>query len=198
MVAAEGQIMLNKLSNFIARRYSLRLMIGLFLGVAFFFWLFNFSTLPLSGPELKKVSNGEDLLDVRFYYSAQEAYRAMERYGVEGRALYLRFLAADFIFAPLYGFAFALLFTRLTSTLFPSSSNWRKLNLLPIGIAMADIAENICIFLLLQMYPEQIHLVGTLAGIATLTKWVLTIVAFIFLVLTSPILLVKRLGFKRE
>jgi len=39
-----------------------------------FFWLFNFSALPLSDPEMKRVSGGEGLLDLRFYYSAQEAF----------------------------------------------------------------------------------------------------------------------------
>jgi len=190
--------MLNKLNNFIARRYSLRLMIGLFLGVAFFFWLFNFSTLPLSGPELRKLSSGEDLLDVRTYYSAQEAFRAMERYGTAGRALYIRFLAADFIFAPLYGLAFALLFTRLASTLFAPSSPWNRMNLLPIGIAMADIAENLCILVILQMYPDQKHLVGSLAGIATLAKWVLSMAALAFLTLSSLFLLARRFEPKRK
>jgi len=193
---AHGQCMLNKLSSLIARRYSLRLMITLFFAVAFFFWLFNFSTLPLSNPELKRIGNGGELLDTRSYYSAQEAFQAMERYGAEGRALYRRFLAADFIFAPTYGLAFALLFTRLAIALFGPSSSWVRLNVLPIGIAVADVAENIGIFLLLQTYPAQHIVLGSLAGIATLVKWTLTVVALVFLAL-AVLLLVKRLGSSR-
>jgi len=188
--------MLNKLSSFIARRYSLRLMIALFIAVAFFFWTFNFSSLPLSNPELKRISNGGELLDTRIYYSAQEAFRAMERYGVEGRALYRRFLAADFIFAPTYGLAFALLFTRLTIALFGPSSSWVRFNVLPIGIAVADVAENTGIFLLLQTYPAQHSVLGSLAGIATLVKWSLTVIALVFVALTG-LLLVKRFGSSR-
>lgn len=185
--------MLIKLSNATAHLYSGRLMIALFLGVAFFFWLFNFSSFPVSDPELRRLSNGEGLLDVRFYYTAQEAFRAMDRYGVPGRALYLRFLALDSIFAPLYGLAFSLLFTRLTRKIHYSTSRWNKTNLLPIAIATTDITENVCLFLLLEAFPKKYHVVGSLAGIATLTKWCLTIVTLGVLIFQCLYLVMRRL-----
>jgi hypothetical protein len=151
-------------------------MLVLFAGAAFFFWLFSFSSLPLSSPELRKLSNGEDLLDIRFHYSAEEAFQALDRYGTAGRALYLRFLAADCIFAPIYGFAFALLMTRLSRGILSPSSRLNRINLLPLLIVTSDLAENTFIFLLIQTYPKQNYLVGSLAGIATLTKWSLTVV----------------------
>jgi hypothetical protein len=156
-------------------------MAGLLICTACFFWLFNFSTLPLSNPELKRVSGGEGLLDLRLYYSAQEAFRTIESYGAGGRALYLRFLAADFIFVPIYGLAFALLFTRLALTLWGRASSRIVVNLLPLGIALADFVENSCLLFLLTGYPERRLFVGALAGMATLTKQALTFSALLFL-----------------
>ncbi len=190
--------MFARISDAVARLYSRRLLIALFAGVAFFFWLFNFSTLPLSASELEKLSDGEDLLDVRLYYSATDAFRAMDRYGADGRALYLRFLAADVVFLVTYGLAFALLFSRFAMILFGPSTPWIKVNLLPLGIALADCIENLFIFLLLIIYPGHNLLVGTLAGIATLIKWTLTAFALAGMLAAIMLLLARRLGFTRR
>jgi hypothetical protein len=190
---SQGGNVLLRLSNSIARLYSRKLLFFLFLAIAFFFWLFNFSSLPLSEPELKRLSNGEGLLDTRFYYTAPEAFRAMDRYGTAGRALYLRFLAFDSIFAPLYGFAFALLITRVAAGLFDPASRWNSVNLLPLAIATADVAENACLLLLLTIYPAQNRLIGTLAGIATVTKWSLAIISIGVLTILCLTAAIQRL-----
>ena len=190
--------MLNNLSNFIARLYSLRLLLSLLAAIAFFFWLFNFSTLPLSNPALKLAGNGGELLDMRLYYSAQEAFREMDRYGARGRAVYLRFLSVDFLFALTYGLAFSLLLTRLTRALFGPASSWSRLNLLPIGIALMDWLENCCLLLMLIRFPEQNVFIGTAAGIATLAKWVLTAVTMAVLIVTGLLLLTRQLRSSRK
>jgi hypothetical protein len=186
--------MFARLSSAVVRLYSLRLMVGLLICAAFFFWLFNFSALPLSDPEMKRISNGEGLLDLRLYYSAQEAFRTIESYGAEGRALYLRFLAADFIFVPIYGLAFALLFTRLAIALWGRASSRLRVNLLPLGIALADFVENSCLLLLLAGYPEHSLFVGALAGMATLTKQMLTFSSLLFLAYSCLSLLTRGFG----
>lgn len=188
--------MLARISNAIANQYSLRLMIVLFAGAGFFFWMFNLSSLPLSTAELGRLSNGEDLFDVRLYYSAQEAFRVMDRYGAKGRAWYLRFLAADFLFLAIYGFAFSLLFTRMAIAIFGPSSSWIKVNLLPLGIALADSVENLCLLILFIVYPERSLLPATIAGIATFSKWTLTVAALICLVTAVVLIIAKRLGLK--
>lgn len=187
--------MLNQLSSFIVRRYSPLLMLALLVATSGFFWLFNFSnfSIPISNPQLVNISGGEGLLDLKFFYSAQEAYAILTQCGIEGRALYKRFLPADFIFLICYGFGFSLLFTRLSLTLHGPDSGWTKLNLLPLGIALADFAENILILLMLVMYPEKLPIVGTLAGYATLTKQFFTLVSLIILFVIIFQLLVRRL-----
>lgn len=193
----EENALFARISRTIAGLHSLRLMIILLAGAAFFFYLFNFSTLPLSNPELMRLSGGEGLLDLRLYYSAQEAFRAMEGYGAAGRDMYLRFMAADFVFLAIYGLGFALLFTRMATAISGPSSAWTRTNLLPLAIALADFTENIFIFLLLREYPEQHLLVGSLTGIATLAKQVLIALTLAVFAIMGVYISAKRLGIKR-
>ena len=87
--------MLKQLSQFMSEIHSPYLMYLLFVVAGGFFWLFNFSDLPLpiSNPQLVKIGGGEGLLDLKFFYTAQEAYAILTQYGEAGRA-YLRAVGA--------------------------------------------------------------------------------------------------------
>jgi hypothetical protein len=171
-------------------------MLVLLLASAEFFWLFNFSTLPLSNPELIKLSGREGLLDVMPYYSAQEAFSALSHYGAAGRALYLRFLAADFIFIFVYSFGFALLLTRALRSLGTNNNSWFLLNLLPFCIGFFDFIENVSILTMLILFPNTSSAIGTLSGVATLCKNILTVCTLFTVTSVCLILLMRRLGFK--
>lgn len=188
-------MMLKRLSQFMYRNYSPYLLFALFMPVIGFFLLFNFSNfnMPISNPQLINISGGEGLLDLEFFYTAQEAYVSLTKYGEDGRALYKNFLAADFIFALCYGFGFSLLFTRVLRALDQSESRWMKFNLLPLAIALADYIENIFIFSMLNLYPQHTQVVGTLAGIATLSKHLLIFVSLLFLLSGTVVLLVRKI-----
>lgn len=185
--------MFNTLSHAIAHRYSPRLMAALLLAVIGFFWLFNFSSFPLSNPQLVKLSGGEGLLDLKPFYSPHEAFAALGRYGTEGRALYRRYLAADFVFPWVYGFGFALLMTRTVRAVFGEKTPWLKLNLLPLAVAAFDYVENICILRMLSTYPEFSPSMGTLSGIATLGKTVLSAIGLLSLAIGGFVVLKGRL-----
>jgi hypothetical protein len=180
----------------IERHYSTPLTLVLLLASAGFFWLFNFSALPLSNPELVKLSGREGLLDLMPYYTAQEAYAILGHYGAAGRELYLRFLAADFVFILVYTFGFAFLMTRAVRAVCTHGNSWLCLNLLPFGIGIFDSVENLCILKMLSLYPDTAPVVGTLSGISTLCKYVLTLLALLSLAYIGLILLMRRLGFK--
>jgi hypothetical protein len=180
----------------IERHYSTPLMLVLLLASAGFFWLFNFSALPLSNPELKRLSRGQGLLDLMWYYTAQEAFAILCRYGTAGRELYLRFLAADFVFIPVYSLGFAFLMTRAVRAVCTQGNSWLWLNLLPFGIGIFDSVENLCILVMLNLYPDTAVVFGTLSGIATLCKSVLTLLALLSLGCIGLIWLMRRLGFK--
>lgn len=182
-----------RLSREVADLYSARWTLILLLAVAAFFWLFNFSSVPFSNPSLVRISGGQGLLDLIPFYSAQEAYSILGRYGAQGRELYLKFLAADFIFIPVYSLGFALLFTRAVRAKFGESDDWLWLNLLPIGIGLTDCLENLCILGMLLICPETNLALGSLSGLATLCKHVLTFVSLLCLGSLGVSLLIQRM-----
>ena len=188
---------INGVSRWINGRYSAGLMGGLFIVVVGFFWLFNFSSLPISNPAIIKISGQKGLLDTRLFYSARDAFAALSHYGEEGRRLYLAFLAADFIFILSYSVAFALLMTRVACSVCGKGSSWLRMNVLPLGIGFFDCVENICILVMLTTYPLNNIAIGTVSGIATLSKWLLTLVTGLCLAGGGMIMLLHRLGCRR-
>ncbi len=185
-----------EVSQWIERHYSTQFMLVLLLASAGFFWLFNFSKLPLSNPELVKLSGREGLLDAMPYYSAQEAFTSLNHYGAAGRALYFRFLAADFIFIFVYSFGFALLLTRTVRSLGTDNNPWFLLNVLPLCIGFFDFIENVSILTMLILFPNTNSAVGTLSGAATLCKNILTVCTLFSLTSVGLILLKRKLGYK--
>lgn len=188
--------MINRVSCWIDLRFSKPLMLCLFLIVFGFFWVFNFSPLPISNAEFIKLSGQEGLLDTLFFYSSQEAFTALTNYGEEGRELYLGFLTADFIFIIFYSFAFAFLMTIVVRAVCGNNSHWLKLNVLPLSIGFFDCIENISILGMLKIYPLNSTVLGTVSGSITLCKWILTIVTISFLIYGSIIILLRQCGLK--
>lgn len=186
--------MFDSVSATLARHYSPRLMGVLLLASAGFLGLFTFSASPLSNSELTRISGGEGFLDLKPFYSAQEAFTALGRYGTEGRKLYRRFLVADFAFPVAYGLGLAFLLTRTARAVGGNGTPWLRANLLPLGIAFFDYVENLCILGMLNVYPEISLPLGSLAGIATLSKHLLTFATFLCLASGGLVLLVRRLG----
>jgi hypothetical protein len=185
------------LSEWITRHYSTRLMLALVFVSIGFFWLFNYSALPVSNPELVKVSGHEGLLDVLPYYTAQEAFTAMSHYGTAGRELYLKFLAADFVFIIVYSLGYAFLITLAIRTVRPKRTSWEWLNTLPICIGFFDSVENLFILIMLGLYPDAPCVIGTLSGVATLCKNIFTLIALISLASAGLILLKRRSGIRQ-
>ena len=189
------------LSQWGARHYSAPLVFVLFSASIVFLWMFNVSSLPLSNPELVKISGREGLLDLMVFYSAEEAYAALGHYGPTGRALYYRFLAADFVFIPIYSFGLVLLMTRNVQVVCNDSQAWLWLNVLPFGIGFFDCIENLSIFGMLGHYPGYSLALGTLAGVSTLCKYALTVLVLSMLAYGGVVLLGRKLiapGIKRR
>ena len=172
-------------SRSLYRHATRRKIVPLLLLFAAYFWVFNFSTLPFSNPSLMAAGCGEGLLDIRPFYTAVEAHRALDCYGPAGRSIYQHFLLVDMSFVFIYGFGFALLLSSLLAALTTPESRWRLLNLLPLGIALADATENFALFALLAAYPGFPATLGELAGMATLFKNLLSVTALATLVVCA-------------
>jgi len=126
---------------------------------------------------------GRPILDVLNGYSIETVREAMLGYGSEGRADYaLMAVTLDFVFTAFYGgFQCALIVLAL-----PVSDNlrrggralpidvWRRrLLLLPVLGVMADLAENIQIFIMLRQFPDITAEQVALADIATRAKFII-------------------------
>ena len=187
---------IKKISFLIENHYSLRLMQGMLLATLGFFWLFNASSLPVSNPELIKISGQKGLLDLLPFYSSQESLAAIESYGIAGRELYLRFIVADFVFIPLYSLGFAFLITLTVRSICSKTDSWLHLNVLPIGIGIFDCVENTSILSMLLTYPDVSPMIGMFAGTATLCKNLLTLATLLALGYGGVILLLNRFGLR--
>ncbi|MEW9900567.1 hypothetical protein ABWL39_18270 [Chitinivorax sp. PXF-14] len=104
---------------------------------------------------------------LRPFYSADTAYASLQHFGESGRALYLHFLGADLLFMLAYGLGLSMLLSRLLVVQTRDRSPWRRLGLLPLAIAMADLLEDGGIFAMLQAYPQPLPGIGTVAGVMT-------------------------------
>ncbi len=157
-------------SGAVARAATGRLTIACWLGTALFFGLFSLADPTAAELERERDVRQGDFLDLRFHYTAQEARDTLDRYGADGRAIYRRFLLLDFAFAACYGLALALTLSRAARGAFGPQTGWIKVNVIPLAAALADFAENLCLFRMLQVFPDTAVFAGTVGGWITMSK----------------------------
>ena len=121
---------------------------------------------------------GYDSLQERGFYSGTEAVAAIESLSAEGRAVKYKALGFDFIYMVLQTWVFEAVIAFGLIALGWMSSRWRWLLLAPMFFLLFDFLEDSFLALVLATSSE---LVGSLAGIFTLMKFVI----FIPLVLLS-------------
>jgi len=183
--------MLARLVRFVFQQARWSMIVPLLLVIAGYFWVFNFSSLPLSNPAVIAAGCGEGLLDIMPYYDASDAYRVLNCYGASGRGIYQRFLLADMSFVLFYGAGFTLLLARLMAML--AVDRLRMLALLPACIALADACENIALLWLLAAYPDALPGVAQSAGLFTATKHLLSAVSILMLMICGGMLAWRRI-----
>src|SRR5690606_33470757 len=117
-------------------------------------------------------------------YTAAEAYAAVAAYGDAGRELYMWVeLTADVIYPLVYSLFFGLTIAYSFQRLLPAHHPFQHLAVVPIAAALLDFAENACIVTMLLNYPQQFMWVGTLAGVLTVIKWIVAILALAAMVI---------------
>ena len=122
-------------------------------------------------------------------WSAADARTLFEAIGAAGREAYRSFyLTLDFWFPVMTA---ALFMISVMSLVFPAGSAWSRLNLVPLGFYVLDVAENLIHFTMAGAYPAQPALLWTLGPAFTLGKWLL-IFASILLALAGAIGRLRR------
>ena len=142
-------------------------------------------TIPNGLKKIQAVSNaGTNSLDTHFFYTPEKAYSLLSSYGDAGRILYRNgLLTIDIIIPLLYTLFLSQFISWLFQRSFNSQSKLQKLNVLPVGIGIFDILENIGIVTMISIYPVQSDIIAWASSIFTMTKLSLAIIAVLLVLI---------------
>lgn len=129
-------------------------------------------------------------LDVQFGLTSESVYQFLNDIGASGRALYyLNEMTLDMLFPVVYSLAYMLLFIELVKLCKLTNSLFKYLALLPFGIAISDVVENIYILKAINLYPVQSDPLINNLVIANMAKHGLSVISlFVALVLIFRVL----------
>jgi hypothetical protein len=154
------------------------------------FCIFNFH--PAAVPFLVRAGNGVPPLDVQMGYGPQEVQSLLTTYDVDGRERYHLFLIADTVFAVCYGLMLTgLLRLLLRPPVAAAGSRWNDLSLCCLFAGAADCLENVCILILLSIYPATPPVLVYTASVATILKWSLAAVGIVTILFATGVRLAR-------
>jgi hypothetical protein len=124
-------------------------------------------------PVLQAVPGGNIVvLDAQFFYTPEQAFSTVASYGDAGPFWICIYLTWDIVNPILYTLIFSLFISWLFQRSFKPRSKLQKLNVLPVGAGIFDLLENICIVILLTVYPAQPAVVAWLSTVCTMAKMI--------------------------
>lgn len=184
--------MLDNLNNQLRQFASQRVFIALLLAYSVYMPVFFFVDVPFGISAIRPYAAGSSILDVELFYTATQAYDRLTLFGAQGRATYLNILMGDLIYPALLGSLLAVSICLIVKRLNPPRVGWQYLALLPLANMVCDYCENSLLFALLLAYPTALPTVGTVAGVATLTKNIFGILSFAVLAFGLLAMLVQH------
>lgn len=123
-------------------------------------------------------------LDLMFFYTPERAFEMIEKYGQEGRAIYMRIeLTADLIYPVIYTLFFGLLISWLFQRGFEPNNPMQKWNVMPVGAWFFDLLENIGIVSMLSLYPAQSVALAWLTSLVGLVKWAFAVLSLVLILM---------------
>jgi hypothetical protein len=185
--------MVTNLSNTL-RKYATGWLVLVFLAGEMFF---NAVVLPAQQAKIEAGSGGIGPIDLQIFYTPEKVYGMIESYSPEVRASYRLFeMTGDIIYPIVYTLFFSLLITWLFQRGFAANSNMQKYNVVPFGMWLFDLLENISIVTMLSVYPSTPTIVAWLSAVFTLVKWLFACASLI-LILTGLVKAAMN-GFKKQ
>ncbi|HSM71674.1 MAG TPA: hypothetical protein VK851_09035 [Anaerolineales bacterium] len=159
--------------------------------------IFNAVILPDMQSNIKASSGGTGPIDLLFFYTPDKVYSMIESYGEAGRASYRTFeLTGDIIYPIVYTLFFSLAITWLFRRGFPGDSSMHKFNVLPIGMWLFDLLENLSIVSMLSIFPSTPPLLAWVSSVFTFLKWLLLLPTI--LLLLYGLIRAAMNGFKKQ
>lgn len=118
----------------------------------------------------------ESPLDTYVYYTASEAYKAIDNYGVYNRGRYIRgTILLDFIYPIIYSLMLSFSLFRLKVR--------AGLAILPLWIIPMDYLENVTIIFLLSQFPQRYVVLASIAGVVTSMKWLMVVMTLLSIII---------------
>ena len=105
-------------------------------------------------------------------------------------------LTVDILHPIIYMLAFGLLISWLFQRGFKPDSKMQKWNVLPVGIWLFDMLENLGIVTLLSTFPAQLTAVAWLTTIFTMVKW--TFAGASMLLIAAGLAVAAKNGFRKR
>lgn len=141
--------------------------------------LMMFYIMPLAAGIMAFAANNSVLpLDLMFFYTPEQAFEMMDKYGEAGRSVYLKIeLTADIMYLIIYTLFYGLLISWLFQRAFKRESKMQKLNLTPVGAWFFDLLENAGIVSMLIMYPSKMAVMAWLTMVFGSLKWAFAFVS---------------------
>ena len=129
--------------------------------------------MPLAAGIMAFAANNSVLpLDLMFFYTPEQAFDMIDKYGEAGRSVYFRIeLTADIIYPIIYTLFYGFLLSWLFQRAFKPGSSMQKLNVMPVGAWFFDLLENLGIVSMLSMYPATSDAMAWLTMIFGSLKW---------------------------
>ena len=140
-----------------------------------FLWGFN-GMFSFSIIKMKEITGGLGLPDENLYYSYNQLFQMFERYGADGRAMYLNLQWVDMIYPLVYSLLLGSLLAILCKR-----SRFAWMILLPFVASLFDWTENILLRISVHSFPAMDNTVVQIASIATLMKWILLLLTLLAL-----------------
>ena len=153
--------------------------------------------LPLIQGMMQDGQGDVQPLDLMMFATPDKLFSMIERYGENNRLFYRNVeLTVDIVYPIVYLFFFGLLISWLFQRGYASNSPMRKYNVVPLGIWFFDLLENICIVILVSIFPTQPITFGWLLFLLIMIKWLL-VGTTILLILTGFIMAIRN-GFTKQ
>ncbi len=131
------------------------------------------------------------VLDLRFWYTPQQAYEAIAQYSPEARQTAITsHLTIDVIYPMVYGLLLSLLL--LVVYRHAPAAQQSQLVLLPWRAVFADLFENIGLVVMFAIYPFRYSLLAWLTTIFTALKWLQLGFSFLALLIGVLLLVLKK------
>lgn len=129
--------------------------------------------MPLAAGIMAFAANNSVIpIDLMFFYTPEQAYAMIDKYGEAGRSIYWKIeLTADIIYPIAYTLFFGLLMSWLFQRGFNSNDRMQKWNVMPVGGWLFDMLENAGIVSMLAMYPAKPAILAWLTMILSTIKW---------------------------